>query len=497
MHIDIAKPATIVISDLHLTTAEPPDPERPLWKRYKQADLFVDDRIARMLAAARARAGGALELILDGDIFDFDAVVELPTDRSMPVSWLERIRGLAPTEEKSVWKIGRILDDHPVFVALLREHLAAGNTIVFVVGNHDMELLWPRVQAVIRARVAPESTETTMRFCEWFYVSCGDTLVEHGNQYDAYCLCADPLAPAIRFGPQDLRIRLPFGNHASRTMVNGMGLINPHADANWIMPFSGFVVFFWRYVARSEPLLPWTWLWTSVVTLFLSVRDGLEPAETDPLTLDDRVEGAAARASGTARMVRGLQALRVHPAWFTPWRIARELWLDRVFLFALIVIGSFQLLATARVFVVIEIWWWLALLAVLFPPFLFYARSVSSEALDFERAVGRRIHLISAVSGTSRVVFGHTHREVHTRMGDVEVLNAGTWSPAFADPTCQERVGRTCVVWIEPREGGERVASVEAWTDPGWERLPESPPVDLRGLFPKPPPLTPPYRPPA
>jgi hypothetical protein len=53
------------------------------------------------------------------------------------------------------------------------------------------------------------------------------------------------------------------------------------------------------------------------------------------------------------------------------------------------------------------------------------------------------------------------------------------------------------VVWIEPREGGERVASVEAWTDPGWERLPESPPVDLRGLFPKPPPLTPPYRPPA
>ena len=80
-------PTTLVISDLHITTGEPPDAERPLWKRYKQADLFVDERIGRMLRAARAEATGPIELVLDGDIFDFDAVTELPRDGRFRMSW--------------------------------------------------------------------------------------------------------------------------------------------------------------------------------------------------------------------------------------------------------------------------------------------------------------------------------------------------------------------------------------------------------------------------
>ena len=34
-----AAPHTLVFSDIHLTTAEPVDPERALWKRYKHHDL--------------------------------------------------------------------------------------------------------------------------------------------------------------------------------------------------------------------------------------------------------------------------------------------------------------------------------------------------------------------------------------------------------------------------------------------------------------------------
>lgn len=475
---------TIVLSDVHVTTAEPPDPARPLWKRYKQADLFVDGRIGRMLRDVRRHAPGRVELVLNGDIFDFDGVTELPRDGRFRTSWMERRRGLAPTEAKSAWKMGRILDDHPEFVAVLREHVVDGHDLVFVTGNHDVDLLWPEVQATLRRRLDIDRTATDpsgglrgdVRFCDWFYISEGDTLIEHGMQYDSYCLCYDPVSPTIRIGDDLPRMRLPFGNHASRIMINGMGIINPHADATWIMPFWGFVLFFWQHVTRIQPLLPWTWMWTAVVTFWLSVRDGLEPAERDVLTLEDKVEEIAARAKGTPRMVRGLLALRVHPAFFTPWRIARELWLDRLFLFSLVVIGTFQLLATANVFMVVSIWWWLALLAMFFPPFLFYARSVSSEALDFDRAIGRRLHMISAVAGVSRVVFGHTHREGHQRFGDVEVLNPGTWSPAFADPACRVRVGRTCVVRIDPTEEGARAASLQVWRDPGWERLE---PVDM------------------
>ncbi|HMV68265.1 MAG TPA: metallophosphoesterase [Myxococcota bacterium] len=489
---------TIVISDVHVTTAEPPDPARPMWKRYKQADLFVDGRIARMLRDVRRSAPGRVELVLNGDFFDFDGVTQLPRDGRFPTTWLERHRGLAPTAAKSAWKMDRILDDHPELVAALREHVVDGHDLVVVPGNHDIDLLWPEVQERLLRRLDLDRGHTdpsvgergAVRFCDWFYVSGGDTLIEHGNQYDSYCLCYDPIWPTIRLDDGPPRMRLPFGNHASRVMINGMGIINPHADATWIMPFWGFVLFFWQHVLRVQPLLPFTWMWTATVTFWLSVRDGLEPSERDVLRLEERVEEIAERARGTPRMVRGLLALRVHPAFFTPWRIARELWLDRLLLFALVVVGTFQVLATANVFVVVSIWWWLALLGLFFPPFLFYARSVNSEALDFDRAVGRRLHLVSAVAGVSRVVFGHTHREGHEVHGGVEVLNPGTWSPAFADPTCRVRVGRTCVVRIEPTEGGARVASARVWLDPGWETLPEVVDGQPSGSAP----LVPPFR---
>jgi hypothetical protein len=114
----------------------------------------------------------------------------------------------------------------------------------------------------------------------------------------------------------------------------------------------------------------------------------------------------------------------------------------------------------------------LALLAVLFPPFLSYARGVQSEANAFDRYVARRIDLIASVAGVSRVVFGHTHYEKHVHIGDVEILNPGTWSPAFEDAACTRPHGRKCVVWIRPTEDGPRTASVQVWLDPGWVPLP-------------------------
>lgn len=487
---------TLIFSDIHLTTAEPPDPKRPLWKRFKQADRFVDDRIARMLADARASIDGELEVILNGDIFDFDAVTDLPPDRRFPTTWLERHRSLAPTEAKSVFKMERILADHPVFVATLRELLQEGHHVIFVVGNHDLELHWLAVQQVVRNRLGlDDDADDRVRFCEWFYVSEGDTLVEHGNQYDAYCLCADPFWPTIRLSETgEERIRLPFGSYAARVITNGMGLINPHSTSNWVMPFWGYVLFFWNDVLAVQPFLPFTWMWSACVTLWLSLRDGFEPAERDVLRLEERVDGIAERANTSARTVRGLHALRVHPAFLTPWSIARELWLDRLTLFALVVLGSFQILATAKVFVVISFWWWLALLGLLFPPFLFYARNQRPDVDNFDRAVSRRIEMIAAVAGVNRVVFGHTHLERHTELAGVEVINPGTWSPAYRDLACTVPDGRTCVVWLRPTAGGQRVATCEAWLDPGWEPLPATP-TPPRPRLPIPVPLLPFRRP--
>jgi UDP-2,3-diacylglucosamine pyrophosphatase LpxH len=461
---------TFVVSDIHLTTAEPVDPGRPLWKRYKRADLFLDGQLDRMLAHLRTTVEGPMELILNGDIFDFDAVTDLPDGPApFPISWLERRRGLGATEAKATWKIERILDDHPVFLSTLREWLDAGHAVVFTVGNHDMELLFEGAQRAITRRL---NDHPNVRFCEWFYVSGGDTLVEHGNQYDSYCLCVNPAYPTFRLATDDLpRMKLPFGSYATRMLVNGIGAINPHAESNWNVGFLDYAVFLWRDVLRHEPLLPLTWLWGAVATLLLSLRDGIHPAEQDPLHLDDRVEEIAVKAQSTPRTVRALQALRVHPSVFFPWRIAKELWLDRVLLFVLLVFGSFQLMATLDVLGVASVGWWVVLVGLLFPPFLFYAANVRSEVGNMDSYVHRRIDVISAVAGVSRVVLGHSHIEGHTHIGHVELLNPGTWSPAFSDLACTEPVGRKCVVWIRPGPDGKRVASVECWNDPGFERL--------------------------
>lgn len=470
---------TLVFSDVHLTTAEPPDPTRPHWKRYKYADLFVDGSIARMLEHYRTTVDEPIELVLNGDVFDFDAVTQVPDGTFESVGWLERDRGLNATEAKSAWKMDQILIDHPEFVAALVDWLADGHHIVFVVGNHDLELHWPEVQAVIRKHLDVTLMDTRVRFCAFFYRSNRDTLIEHGNQYDPYCLCLDPLWPTIRVGDEE-RIRLPFGNYASRLMINTVGLFNPHVESSWNMSFSGYVVFFYKYILRTAPLLPLTWMWTAVVTLVLSMRDGLLPAERDVLGLEERVRDVARSARTSERTVRGLLALRAHPAFYAPWRIARELWLDRLLLFVLVVFGSFQVLAATNMFVGVSLWWWWVLMALLFPPFLFYSRSVVTETDGMERYVRSRADLIAAVTGVNRIVLGHSHEEIHTTYGEVEVLNPGTWSPAFRDPECTEPEGRTCVVWIRPGASGVRKASVEIWTDPGLRELPAEAEIPAR-----------------
>jgi UDP-2,3-diacylglucosamine pyrophosphatase LpxH len=331
---------TYVLSDLHLSDAEPVDPKRPLWKRFKQKDLFLDGSFARFLEWIRAEhPAGGVELVLNGDVFDFDSVMTLPPKGQLKTSWLERRRGLGPEAEKSAFKMDIILRDHAALVSALGAFVRAGNHVVFVIGNHDLELHWPRVQKALRAALEISDREQQqVRICEWFYISSGDTLITHGNQYDSYCLCHNPVNPTIK-GTGQPRIRQPFGNIAGKLMLNGMGLFNPHVDGSFIKSPSEYVVFFFRYVMRVQPFLLLSWLWTALATLVVSLREGFLPALTDPLTLDDRVDAIAAKANAEPRTVRALSALAVHPAIFNPAKILRELWLDRALLLALILYG--------------------------------------------------------------------------------------------------------------------------------------------------------------
>lgn len=472
-----AKAHTFSISDIHLSDGEPVHQKRPLWKRYKRPKYFVDQQIESLLSYLRATVSGPKELILNGDVFDFDSVMRFP-EKEMRVSWIERKRGLFAEEPKSLFKIQAILNDHPVFVNALREWVRDQGTVIFVIGNHDIELHWRAVQKALMDAICGDQSalRKQIRFCEWFYISERDTLFEHGNQYDAYSTCSNPIDPLIRKRGKKY-VRLPFGNLANRYIMNGIGLMNPHVESSFIKDSAfDYLIFFFKYVVRVQPLLVWTWLWGAITTLIYSIDEGFRPALRNPLEVDSRVLEISRKSKARPRVVRGLRAIHVHPAFFNPLKIMRELWLDRAFLVLLILLGAFWFFSTVNLFSNVSwIWFWLPLL-VLIPPFIFYARSVQSDIYKVQHAAERKIPLAGKIARVDRVIQGHTHREKHVYLRNVEYINTGNWSPAFDDPECTIPYGRKCFAWVRPTEDSlRRVAELYEWKNGECVLIPMSP----------------------
>ncbi len=457
---------TAIISDLHLTEAEPVNLRFPLWKKFKTKQFFYDDVFEAFLRHLEDKAqGNPVELILNGDIFDFDSVLRLPDEPVFHVAWLERHRGLFPIEERSRFKIEVILNDHSDFVQALAEFIKRGNRVVFVIGNHDLELHFLEVQnEILRHLNLPSDKVGQVRFVEWFYISNQDTLVEHGNQYDPYCMCEDPINPFVR-GYNFISLKLPFGNLACRYIMNGMGFFNPHVDTNYIMSLPEYIRFFFKYVARAQPGLVFTWFWGSVVTLLHSFFDRLAAPIRNPLKIEDRVALIAERANAEPRMVRELKELFVAPAASSPFLLARELWLDRAFIIFIAFFLIFQLMVFVRSVFEISFFWAFIPLFALLPFFLFYSKSVASLVSSYKEPDERVLSMASAITKVKRIVFGHTHHVRHEMIGSVEHLNSGCWSPAFLDVECTDPLDQKTFVWISPAESGGRQADVFKFVD--------------------------------
>ncbi|MBW1761632.1 MAG: metallophosphoesterase [Deltaproteobacteria bacterium] len=422
---------TYIVSDMHLSEAEEPDPRRPLWMAYKRREFFIDDEFAAFLEHIAQNATGPIELLLNGDIFDFDNVLRMPSNDGR-IDWLERARGLGSEEWKSQFKMKVIIEDHPRWFEALGQFMAKGHRAVFVIGNHDVELYWPSVQRMLcdalgapfPPNIGEEEDDDPIVFCSWFYLSGGDTYVSHGHQYDPNCVVRDPIDPLIEIRGKP-RVRVPFGDLAARYMLNGMGYFNPHQSENYIMGGVAYLRFFFRYMLRTQPLLIWTWLW-----------------------------GAYAK----------LNALHVPSATNNPFRIARELWLDRAFLLLATLFLAWQVVLHINIAWPISPLWVFVPALIFMLPYLAYASSVRPTVFDTPLLSERRADLIFRITGARRVVFGHTHQPKCEQVGPITLYNGGFWSKAFADPECTIRIGEQTFVWIRPgTDGSGRIADLCEW----------------------------------
>ncbi len=453
---------TIVISDLHLSDAEPTHPTRPLWKKFRQKEYFIDQSFQDFLIHMEKETNGEpIELVLNGDIFDFDSVMKLPKNPDYSIKNYEKKLGLNPMEAKSVFKIKTVLEDHSLWTKALSKFILNGHQVVFVIGNHDIELNWISVQEMIIQKLdLPPEFKNNVRFCEWFFISHGDTLIEHGHQYDPYCLALNPINPVIKKNGI-FKMRLPFGNLANRFMINNMGLKNPHCDSSFVKSTWEFVIFFITYEVKTQPFMIFAWFFGAIRTLIYSIGEGFLPALKDPLTFDSRLKNIARKANATPQMVLTLKENHAHPAARRPLMILRELWLDRAFLVLGIIWGCWQIFTTSNIFADVSLWWFLVPLIISIPFFLYYAHGISSNVHANQDLALEHSPLSAKACQVRRIIMGHTHIEKHITLQEVEYINTGSWSPVFKDLECTEMFGNKLFAWINPHK--EREAALYSW----------------------------------
>jgi hypothetical protein len=229
------------------------------------------------------------------------------------------------------------------------------------------------------------------------------------------------------------------------------------------MSFKDYLKFFTKYLVKTQPLIMWTWFWSSVMVLIQTTIDRLLPALKDPLTTEDRVNDIAVKANATPRMVRELKELRADPASSNPIRIARELWLDRAFIMLIGFLFLFQIFTIINLATHISVFWIFIPLFILVPFFVFYAKSIASDVSSVKEPDDWILSVSSRITRVKRVIYGHTHVARHEIIGEVEHLNSGCWSPAFLDVECTKPYGKKTFVWIEPGENGQRKAQLREY----------------------------------
>jgi len=419
----------LVLSDLHLADLED---HADGWKAHKHSrhrfDSPLDRVVNRFLAAAKPDTRSTL--VLNGDIVDFDLVMAIPEPAPWPVSRREQRRGLAPTPQKSAWKLRRILADHPEFLSTVARTLAGGHDIIWVLGNHDGELFFPETQAVIREALpalqigdaAPKPGK--LRFEPWFYYVPGQVYIEHGHQYDRFSSQRRILDPVDKSRPQP-RALLSMGNVSNRTLLGRMGTFNPHAS-DYILSTPGYFKHWLKHYAFNRRSLLLTWILGSIAVFFELVGIGNRERRRPPL----KPEILAAEAEHQGLPVETLLAIdaeRQAPVSQHPWRMARELWLDQVLLALLMVGGTIALALSPSPL-------WVALMVPLcaFPlSYLIYERLATGDSIfTMEHEAQHHARAIARLLPVRVVSFGHSHvPELLPLAPGVTYANSGTWAP--------------------------------------------------------------------
>ena len=313
-----APPDVIVISDLHIGRGK-----NPATGRYFNLEAFFYDRdferFCRYICDDAAARGVKLRLVLNGDIFDFLRVE--PVDPTDEPDRVEKRRRDRTTPAAIVRIVAEILAGPPGLARGLAYVLRFAEEVIFLPGNHDLEMQWSSVQAEIRRALlaevesqageeAAKRADQRLRFESWFYHEPGRLWIEHGCQYDpensfTYLLRSglESEAASVHQAEYDL----PLGNFFQRYLYNAFG------HMTFIVPSSRANIRYSKWLLTHEPRLLLRVLKSHVPFLWQVGRRMARykgPAKRAMQESHEHELSALAESSGLGDKLRSIDALK-------------------------------------------------------------------------------------------------------------------------------------------------------------------------------------------
>lgn len=226
MENNAPKKIKLVLSDCHLSGGK----WLPDGRRNPLEDFHQDERFREFLDfySSGIYQDADVELIINGDFFDPLALMTNNADFPKEVQ-----------EHGAVEQFQRIVAGHPVAMRAMKAFLSRGKKIVFRWGNHDAAILWPKVQAVLIAALAPPSPEQ-LSFQVKPYVF-DRVCVDHGHQYETLNQFDEENIFIERKTKDGVRkiLNLPFGSFFVLGFLNRLKVQKRHI--NQVFPFSVYL----------------------------------------------------------------------------------------------------------------------------------------------------------------------------------------------------------------------------------------------------------------
>jgi len=187
----------LVVSDLHLGEDLRPGGTTVSYLRHlvrleRELERFLRHYIAQRLEDRPWR------LVINGDMVDFMSMKILPdgadlTEDPQDPNHEDTLYGLGFGERAAQKKLERVIVRHQSVFRALGDFVGAGNELVIVVGNHDVEFHYEMVQRTLvewmcglsAGAGADDAQRAAYRarvsFCPWFYYQPDSIYIEHGH----------------------------------------------------------------------------------------------------------------------------------------------------------------------------------------------------------------------------------------------------------------------------------------------------------------------------